>query len=1074
MFAYDIKSGALVDANDAAISLFGYARRKLFNLKLADVIARDEEEFIRQSLQKEKGAGPRVVRFRIADVDGHVTRIQGFATPITYAGRHAMLISVSNEDAPAKKRARQAAEAAPVPAPVLLQQVRRQEALIEFAKAALVEQSDVELKRLGARLLRDGLAVDFVLGYDYRYGDRTLTCVVAEGWQGAFDEVSFDTEGDSLAARSFRSRGVVAVPEIDVTDKPADSAWFLDRYSVRAAIGIPIRSDTRDYGSLVGYVNHPKRFDDDDVRFALTVAGVIAIATEGLRARSMAIATAERLTEVLASIVEHFVHIDRAWKIKFVNVTVESLFSRPAEDLVGEPIEKWFPSFSQAEHRQRYEDAMLRGISSQFEFRSLLNGHWYEARVRPTPDGIAVYFLDITLRHDAEDKRLDHERRIRRLINHMPAILWVTDTNLTLQTSIGGALRRLGAEDDSMVGNNLRTMFDDPTGPTLSSHEQALAGESCDYMDSFGDRTYESHVEPLRDSHGAIIGVAGLCIDVTERISLEKTLAEAQKLARFGTWTFDRQSGERTITDELLRIFGRTADEIPADFTALGDIIYADDAAFVAGAIERAMRAGSSWSIDHRVNHKDGSVRHIQNVGRYDVDESGAATRGFGSVLDITERKIAESELVRLANFDVLTNLPNRMQVEVRLSESMGRALERGKVVALCCLDVDRFKTINDTLGHAAGDTLLKAVGDRLSSVVRRGDTVGRLGSDEFAIVFADVASAPDLTLLADKVTGVFSEPFVIGGRELFVNASAGFSIYPGDATDSESLIRQADTAVHTAKESGGSQVAFFSADMHAEADARLEFQNNLYRALGRDEFRLHFQPITDAATRGLRGFEALIRWEHPTLGLVQPDRFIPLAEQTGLIVPIGEWVLRQACAQASGWHSGGAVDPWVAVNISARQFSHPDLISLVGDTLRSSGLPAGRLTLEVTESAVVRDIQAGAGTIRSLRSMGVKIAIDDFGIGYSSFAYLRSFAFDTVKIDRSFTRGLPTKAEDVAITRGIIALSQALGMTVTGEGVETEEQARFLADAGCDTLQGYYIGRPTPRVALLDWPQPD
>jgi len=1065
VFAYDIRSGAIIDANDAAVSLFGYARRKLYSLKLADIIARGEEEFIGQSLQK-KRAGPRVVRFRISDVDGRVTRIEGFATPITYAGRHAMLISVSNEDAPAKKRARQAVDAASIPAPILLEQVRRQEALIEFAKAAIAEQSDIELKRLGARLLRDGLAVDFVLAYEHQWRDRSLKCVAAEGWEGALDSITFDVAGDSLAAKSFRSRGVVAAADLDASDRPLDSAWFLDRYSIRAAIGIPIRSDTRDYGSLVGYVKNVKRFDEEDVRFALTVAGVIAIATEGLRARSKAIATADRLTEVLASIVEHFVHIDREWKIKFVNVTVESLFSKPAEELVGEPIERWFPSFSQPEHRRRYEDAMHDGIPSQFEFRSLLNDHWYEARVRPTPDGIAVYFLDITSRHDAEEKRLDHERRIRRLIDHMPAILWVTDLDLTIQTSIGGALRRLGAEDDSMVGNNLRRMFDDQAGPTISSHERALKGEACDYMDSFGDRTFESRVEPLRDSHGGIIGVAGLCIDVTERISLEHTLAEAQTLARFGTWTYDRESGERTISDELLRIFGRTADEMPADFTALGDAIHADDVAFVESAVQHAIRAGISWNIDHRINHKDGSVRHIQNVGRYDVDETGASTRGFGSVLDITERKIAESELVRLANFDVLTNLPNRMQVEVRLSESLGRALERGKLVALCCLDVDRFKNINDTLGHVAGDTLLKEVGDRLSSIVRRGDTVGRLGSDEFAIVFADVATVADLTLLADKVTRAFSEPFIIGGRELYVNASAGFSIYPGDACDSESLIRQADTAVHSAKESGGGQAVFFSSDMHDEADSRLEFQNSLYRALGRGEFRLHFQPIVDAASRRLRGFEALIRWEHPTLGLVPPDRFIPLAEQTGLIIPIGEWVLRQACSQALGWHSDQAGYPWVAVNISARQFSHPDLVSIVGETLRSSGLPADRLTLEVTESAVVRDIQAGAGTIRSLRSMGVKIAIDDFGIGYSSFGYLRSFAFDTVKIDRSFTRGLPEKSEDAAITRGIIALSQALGMTVTAEGVETEEQATFLAAAGCDSLQGYLIGRPTAHVS--------
>lgn len=1070
VFACDVSDGTILDANDEAITLFGYARRKLLALKLADLLASEEDNFIRQSPRRERGMEPRIVRFRIIDVDGLKTPVEGFATPVSYAGRRATLISLTRAKA-GKKGPATSSAAEPTPnAPALLQQIRKQKALIEFAKIAMSDASPLDLMRYGARLLRDGLGVDFVLGFEYQAEERVLRCVAADDWVGDLDSVRFDPDGDSIAAKALRSRGIFSLLEIDDANRPSDSGWFLKSHDIRSAVGIPVRSDKHDFGSLVAYGRGAMRFGDEDLRFSMTVASVIGIASEAVEARTSAGEATERLSEVLASIVEHFVHVDRQWNIKFVNVTVESLFARRAEELVGQPIASWFPSFAEPLHRQRYEDAMYRRIASQFEFQSSLNNHWYEARVRPTPEGIAVYFLDITTRRLAEQLRLEDEGRVRRLVESMPALLWITDKNLVMQMSAGGALKGLGLPDNRLTGLNLREMMPDANGPTIVSHERALAGESCEYVDSFGARTYEGHVEPMRDASGAVIGVAGLCIEITERKRLEETLAEAQMLAKFGTWTYDRDNGERTFSDELLRIVGRSREQTQPNAMDLRDIVHPDDAALLAEARDLARQRNDAWNIDHRIIRNDGSVRHVQNVGRYSYDKSGAPTRGFGSVLDITERKLAENQLVRLATFDVLTELPNRVQLNVRLSESMVDAVNLGKLIALCCLDIDRFKNINDTLGHTAGDALLKAVGGRLSSVVRRGDTVARLGSDEFAIVFADVKKDDDLSLLADKVASAFSSPFEIDGRELFASASVGFSVFPGDAADGESLIRQADSALYKAKETGGGQVAFFNPDMHADAGTRLEFQNSLYRALGRSEFRLHFQPIVNAAVRQLRGFEALIRWQHPSLGLVPPDRFIPLAEQTGLIIPIGEWVLHEACAEAARWHGQGSEELLISVNVSARQFSHPDLVSLIGRALRTSGLPAHRLCLEVTESAVVRDIQSGARTIVSLRAMGIKIAIDDFGTGYSSFGYLRSFAFDTVKIDQSFTRGLPDTPEDVAITKGIIALGHALGMTVTAEGVETEEQARFLEQASCDALQGYFIGRPGPIDSFQKW----
>jgi diguanylate cyclase (GGDEF)-like protein/PAS domain S-box-containing protein len=1065
-FAYSAKTFEVLDANSAALAAFGVSRRKLVGASLLDRSAPDQAVLNRRRLVNATSESIKQFRLAVKRTDGTISDLRGFTTPISYAGQGAELVLLDESTASLRQLARIVTERSGGRRRQD-REVRRHVALTEFARAALGGLDHQSMVKAASKLLRDSLAIDFCLGFELREREGDLACVAAEGWEGDTRSLHLNPTGDTFAARALRCRSAVSAEHIEPETQPEESAWFFKRFDLHAAIGIPIRLGDVSFGSIVAYSRKPRRFDESEIRYIETVADVIAIAADRERAKTDAAMAAQRVGDVLESIVEHFVHVNHDWRISFVNVTVPGLFSRPARDIVGQPVADWFPSFRDTKCMAYYEAAMFRGQTSMFEFKSDLNGRHYEARVRPTPEGIGVYFLDITERRFAEEARLDQERRAHLLIGNMPAITWTTDADLTLLTSNGGGLRGLGLKDGELVGRSLREMFPHPRSATIIAHERALGGESCNYMDDFGSRNFHSHVEPLRDADGKVFGVAGLTIDITERVVADARLAEAQSVAHFGTWSFDLNAGERIFSDELLRILGRRESDMPRLFADAAMLVPEEDREQVVGIVRRALARDEAWNFDHRVAGSDGTIRYVQNAGRCFRAPDGTAIRGFGSVLDITERKLAEQELTRLATVDVLTSLPNRTQITARIAQIIGAAEERGRSAAVCCLDIDRFKSINHSLGHAAGDDVLKAVGQRLGSVVRPGDIVGRLGSDEFVVVFADVRSDADSGILAGKLKSAFVAPIEAGGREQFVTVSAGMSFFPADGDVPEELLRHADAALYAAKDAGGDRAIAYSPAMQVASSARLEMQNSLHRALERMEFCVYYQPIIDCVRRKLVGFEALVRWQHPTLGLVPPNDFIPLAEQTGLIVPIGAWVLRSACSAATRWQRPGRPSLWVSVNLSARQFAEGSLVDTVKSALLDSALPAENLSLEVTESTVVRDVHGGAAILRSLGAMGVGIAIDDFGTGYSSLGYLRSFAFDTLKIDRSFVRGLPESAEDGSIARGIIALGQALGMRVTAEGVETEEQAEFLSTAHCDMLQGFLISKPVPEDEL-------
>jgi diguanylate cyclase (GGDEF)-like protein/PAS domain S-box-containing protein len=435
---------------------------------------------------------------------------------------------------------------------------------------------------------------------------------------------------------------------------------------------------------------------------------------------------------------------------------------------------------------------------------------------------------------------------------------------------------------------------------------------------------------------------------------------------------------------------------------------------------------------------------------------------------DITERKRYESQLRHQATHDTLTGLANRALFNDRLRRAVASCRRYGRTVALAFVDLDRFKMVNDSFGHDAGDTVLKEVAARLLGVVREIDTVARLSGDEFVILFEDLESQEIVTQMMERVLPAVSQPLALAGEEIVLTCSAGVSVYPSDGEDGDATLRNADTAMYRAKEKGGNAFEYYTSDMNSRSKEHLVLSAGLRRALEREEFFLEYQPQLDLATGHLSGMEALIRWNQTERGVVPPAQFIPVCEQTGLIIPIGQWVLRKACEWTRSMGDKLGHTPIVSVNVSARQFRRTDLALYVEQVLAATGFPPHALELELTESMVAQDASFAVQTMRSLKALGVRIAIDDFGTGYSSLSYLKRYPIDRLKIDKSFVWGIASDTDDETICRTIISLAHNLGLAVIAEGVESEAQLAFLRAHGCDEVQGYLIGRPMPGDDLL------
>jgi len=553
----------------------------------------------------------------------------------------------------------------------------------------------------------------------------------------------------------------------------------------------------------------------------------------------------------------------------------------------------------------------------------------------------------------------------------------------------------------------------------------------------------------------------------------QRSLARAQRIARLGSWDWNPYTSELRWSEEAHRILGTNPHE-PASWERFWRAVHPADRDRVRSEMRERMRGDHSFRVSHRVVVADGSVRHVDLQGEVAADGPEAGAWISGTIQDVTEQAHVQARIQYLASYDSLTGLANRRLFRDQLERAIATAKTRGHMLGVLFMDLDRFKRVNDTLGHGAGDQLLQVVSERLRAHVRGSDLVGRIdpdevpaisriGGDEFTVLLSRLEKPEDAGDVARRILRSIPEPIDLSGHSVSVSASVGIAVYPVDGDDVETLVKHADAAMYAAKEHGRNNFQFFSRRINATALRRLALESRLREALARGELALHYQPRLDLKSGQVCAVEALLRWTHPELGSVSPREFIPLAEETGLIAPIGEWVIRQACLQGRAWQEQGLVPIPISVNVSPRQVQECDLREVVGRHLREVGLSPRLLEVELTEHLLLQDDEDTALVLRDLRAMGVSISLDDFGTGYSSLSYLARFPLDTLKMDRCFVRDVDSDPAAAGVAKAVIGIGHCLGARVVAEGVDTFEQERFLRDHGCDELQGFLLSGALP-----------
>ena len=568
---------------------------------------------------------------------------------------------------------------------------------------------------------------------------------------------------------------------------------------------------------------------------------------------------------------------------------------------------------------------------------------------------------------------------------------------------------------------------------------------------------------------GQLSGYVTSYTDISERRAIHEREQLAQKV-------FAHTPAGIIVTDDAQRIISANPATLSmsgyAEYEIVGQTIFGlleSDTSLTPSLFQEIITQDGTWNGEISIARKSGeSLAAGVRVSRIDDLNASQSNHYIWILADITERKQAEERMRHIAQSDSLTGLPNRLALQMRLAQTLPDARRHSWQVAIMFIDLDRFKIINDTLGHPVGDELLREVASRLSLVIRETDFVARLGGDEFVIVLPGINNPADAAIVANKIIGTLSSPILADGNELHTSPSIGISIFPDDGNDGDTILKNADTAMYHAKSAGRNNYQFYAGEMNKTATERLDIERKLRHAISRNELALCYQPQFSADGSHPTGVEALIRWHHPTDGIISPVRFIPIAEETGLIVEIGEWVLRTACHEMKNWIDAGLQPIRVAVNISARQLRRRDFCEVVAGALAESGLPAELLELEITESAVMENPEEAISILQSIGRMGVTLAIDDFGTGYSSLAYLKLFPIDHLKIDRSFVADIETDLNDRAIAFGTIALAHSLGLNVIAEGVETADQLELLRSNACDEVQGYLFSKPLTSSAAF------
>ena len=695
---------------------------------------------------------------------------------------------------------------------------------------------------------------------------------------------------------------------------------------------------------------------------------------------------------------------------------------------------------------------------------------------------LATLLDEVPLAQDGLTRDQEYSRMLRTLLGHLRGMVYrcLNDADWTIQFVSAGCLEVTGYTPVDLLLNN-RISFEQMIHPEdrmwlREATRDALERRAVIDVEYRLVRADGSIVwvwdrsVGITDVDGRVVAVEGLVQDVTERKRTFQALQDAERRYRSvfenaieGIFRTSATGKYLVVNPAMAHMYGYDSpDELTQMVRNIGAQVYVDPQRRQEFA--RVMREqGMVVGFESEVRRRDGTTIWISENARAIQDEAGNVLYYEGTAEDVTERKRYQARIEWQANYDTLTGLANRSLLHDRLERAILTATSYHDQIAVVFVDLDRFKLINDTLGHQVGDELLKTMAQRISGCVRESDTVARIGGDEFVLLLGAGPGKESVAHRLELLLAAVAQPWTTPQGEFQVTCSIGVALYPEDGTDAETLLKHADTALYQAKDHGRNRFRFFTSELNRVMSERLELENCLRRALERKEFVLHYQSRVDIATQRITGVEALVRWRRSETDLVEPMRFIPLAEETGLIIPLGAWVLHAACTQLLAWQRQGLDPGVISVNVSAQQFAHGDVVRLVREVLEETGLDPTYLELELTESAMMRDAPKLVEMLDDLKSLGVHISIDDFGTGYSSLSYLKRFPVDRLKIDRSFMVDVATSSDDAAIVRSIIALGHALGLRVVAEGVETDAQMKFLESSACDEVQGFLLGQPVP-----------
>jgi len=685
---------------------------------------------------------------------------------------------------------------------------------------------------------------------------------------------------------------------------------------------------------------------------------------------------------------------------------------------------------------------------------------------------------DITESEAAKQALVESEVRFRSLFqSSVVAIILVNDDQGRISEWNTGAEKIFGYTENEVIGQNLSLIIPEEL---KDAHNKGFkqAVKNGDLIK--GGVSYEltgvrkdQHIFPIQLTLSSWkrndeLFFSAIILDITDRKNAEnkvkkseQNLIKAQRIAKLGSWELDLVLNKLSWSDEIFRIFEIDQEKFGATYQAFLDAIHPDDRDMVNQAYTESLQTKKPYMIDHRLLMPDGKVKYVTERCETEFDKQGQPIRSIGTVIDITIRKHQEEHILHQAHYDALTNLPNRFLSLDRLSHLLNEAKRKAELVAVLFLDLDDFKKVNDTLGHETGDRLLIDAGHRLLSVVRSGDTVGRLGGGEFIILLAGITSPSEVLPVVENLLAQFRDAFKIDDRELILTASIGISVFPGDGKTASELLRNADSAMYNSKDFGRNTYSYYTDEMNKKVSRRLALEEQMLGALARCEFYTLYQPQIDIQTNQIIGAEALLRWKNPLLGEVFPDEFIAISEQTGLIISLGEFVLTKALTLTSQWQKTHNIDFQIAINLSPRQFRDPNLVSFIENAIDKSGVPAEHIELEITEGVLMSGHAYIDDALSDLNKLGIELSMDDFGTGYSSLSYLRNYPFSTLKIDRSFINDITSSPADKALVNATIAMAHSLSLKVVAEGVETEAQLAHLKTQGCEYAQGYYFSRP-------------